>query len=54
MIVDGNGRLTQVVYQSGILEPERVSQLLAQVAALHRLNTPATRVASLLKAEVAV
>lgn len=54
VIVDGNGRLTQVVYQSGILEPERVSQLLAQVAALHRLNTPATRVASLLKAEVAV
>ncbi|WP_024549027.1 conjugation system SOS inhibitor PsiB [Siccibacter turicensis] len=54
IVIDGNGHLAQVVHQSDTLEPERVSQLLAQVSALHDLHSPAERVVTLLKQEVAV
>jgi len=52
VLLSSGGEVVRTLYQSDTLQPERINQLIAQLAGMRRFNCTARTVAKLMNVEV--
>ncbi|WP_312826400.1 conjugation system SOS inhibitor PsiB family protein, partial [Escherichia coli] len=52
VLLSSGGEVVRTLYQSDTLQPDRISQLIAQLAGMRRFNCTASTVANLMSGEV--